>query len=176
MHRVAQDGRRTCITVKHLHVTPLHIHTTTHSHELHFTPNVGDNYTSHPISVLHTTCYYDVTHTRAMSVTPVECLVRGKGSIHRSQKVIQGDDCRPRWRSRPRSPLLNPIRRSSESRGLCCHSCFRPRTCVRGRTNIPKHFGALNQGFPFSLLQCRQERTRWGGGGGSLRECACCLQ
>ena len=76
--------------------------------------------------------------------------------------MIQGDDCRPRRRSRPRSPLLNPIRRSSESRGLCCRSCFGPRTCVRGRTNIQKRFGALNQGFPFSLLQCRQGRTRMG--------------
>ena len=39
------------------------------------------------------------------------------------------------------------------------------RVSDRGRvaeviTNIPKRFGALNQGFPFSPLQCRQGRTR----------------
>ena len=42
-----------------------------------------------------------------------ECLVRGNGIIHRAQKVIQGDDCRPRRRSRLRSPPLAPIRNSS---------------------------------------------------------------
>ena len=57
-------------------------------------------------------------------------------------------------------PWLAPIRNSCELRGLCCRSCFGPRTCGRGITNIPKRFGALNQGFPFSHLQCRQGRTR----------------
>ena len=57
-------------------------------------------------------------------------------------------------------PGLAPIRNSCELRGLCCRSCFGPRTCGRGITNIPKRFGALNQGFPFSPLQCRQGRTR----------------
>ena len=57
-------------------------------------------------------------------------------------------------------PWLAPIRNSCELRGLCCRSCFGPRTCGRGITNIPKRFGALNQGFPFSPLQCRQGRTR----------------
>jgi len=32
----------------------------------------------------------------------------------------------------PRSLLSSPIRDSSESRGLCCLSCFGPRMCVRG--------------------------------------------
>ncbi len=57
-------------------------------------------------------------------------------------------------------PWLAPIRNSFESLGLCCRSCFGPRTCGRGITNIPKRFGALNQSFPFSPLQCRQGRTR----------------
>ena len=59
---------------------------------------------------------------------------------------------------------FSPIRNSSESRGLCCRSCFGPRTCGRGITNSSKRFGALNQGFPFSPLQCRQGRVRMGGG------------
>ena len=56
-------------------------------------------------------------------------------SSTRAQKAIQGDGCRPRRRSRPRSPPLAPFRNSSESRGLCCRSCFGPRTCGRGITN-----------------------------------------
>jgi len=63
-------------------------------------------------------------------------------------------------------PGLAPIRNSCELQGLCCRSCFRvgPRTCGRGITNIPKRLGAFNQGFPFSLLQCKQGgRTRMGG-------------
>ena len=60
-------------------------------------------------------------------------------------------------------PWLAPIRNSCELRGLCCRSCFGPRTCGRGITNSSKRFGALHQGFPFSLLQCRQCRTRMGG-------------
>jgi hypothetical protein len=39
----------------------------------------------------------------------------------------------------------------------------RGRVTDRGITNIPKHFGALNQGFPFPPLQCSQGRTRMGG-------------
>ena len=56
-----------------------------------------------------------------------------------------------------------PIRNSSELRGLCCRSCFEPRTCGKSIAISSKRFGALNQGFPFSLLQCRQGRTRMGG-------------
>jgi hypothetical protein len=70
---------------------------------------------------------------------------------------------------------LSPILNSSESRGLCCRSCFGPRTCGRGITNILKRFGALTQGFPFSPLQCRQGRTRMGGWV-ALRECVRCMQ
>ena len=72
-------------------------------------------------------------------------------------------------------PWLAPIRNSCELRGLCCRSCFGPRTCGRGITTIPKRFGALNQGFPFSPLQCRQGRTRMGGWV-VLRQCALCMQ
>ncbi len=60
-------------------------------------------------------------------------------------------------------PWLAPIRNSSELRGLCCRSCFGPRMCGRSIAISSKRFGALNQGFPFSLLQCRQGRTRMGG-------------
>ncbi len=60
-------------------------------------------------------------------------------------------------------PLLAPIRNSCELRGLCCRSCFRPRTRGRSITISSKRFGDLHQGFPFSLVQCRQGRTRMGG-------------
>ena len=52
-------------------------------------------------------------------------------------------------------PGFAPIRNSSELRGLCCRSCFGPRTCGRSITNSSKRVGALNQGFPFSPIQCR---------------------
>jgi len=38
-----------------------------------------------------------------------------------------------------------------------------------------KRFEDLNQGCPFSLLQCRQGRTQMGGWV-VLRECVCCMQ
>ena len=52
-----------------------------------------------------------------------------------------------------------------------CSFALPARTCDRGITNIPKRFRALNQGFPFSLLQCRQGRTRMGGAGGLYGMC-----
>jgi len=61
-------------------------------------------------------------------------------------------------------PGLAPIRNSCELRVLCCRSYFGPRTCVRGITIFIEVCGALNQGFPFSPLQCRQDRARMGGG------------
>jgi len=95
----------------------------------------------------------------------LECLFRSNVIIHRARKTIQEDDCRLRRRSWLRFPWLSPIRNSFEElRGLCRRSCFGPRTCVRGITNSSKHVGALNQGFPFSPLQCRHCRTRRGGG------------
>jgi len=72
-------------------------------------------------------------------------------------------------------PWLAPIWNSSESRGLCCRSCFGPRTCGRSITISSKLFGALNQGFPFSLLQCRQGRTRMVGWE-AQRKCVSCMQ
>ena len=86
--------------------------------------------------------------------------VGGNGIIHSAHKAIQGDDCRPRRSSRLRFPWLTPIRNSFELRCLYrLRSYFGPRTCGRGITNSSKHRGALNQGFPFSLLQCRQDRA-----------------
>jgi len=38
-------------------------------------------------------------------------------------------------------PGLAPIRNSSELRGLCCRSCFGPRTCGRSITNSSKRAG-----------------------------------
>ena len=93
--------------------------------------------------------------------------VGGNGIIHSAHKAIQGDDCRPRRSSRLRFPWLTPIRNSFELRCLYrLRSYFGPRTCGRGITNSSKHFGALNQGFPFSFLQCRQGNM----GGEGLRD------
>jgi len=72
-------------------------------------------------------------------------------------------------------PGLAPIRNSCELRGLCCRSYFGPRTCGRGITSSSKRFGALNQGFPSSPLQCRQGRTRMGGWV-TQRKCVRCMQ
>ena len=60
-------------------------------------------------------------------------------------------------------PWLAPIWNSCELRGLCCRSCFGPRTCGRGITNIQKCFGVLNQGFPFSLYNADRTGLGWGG-------------
>jgi hypothetical protein len=40
---------------------------------------------------------------------------------------------------------------------------FRTEDVWQRYNQLPKRFGALNQGFPFSPLQCRQGRTRMGG-------------
>ena len=44
----------------------------------------------------------------------LEILIRGNVIIRRDQKAIQADDCRPRWRSSSRFPLLTPTRVSFE--------------------------------------------------------------
>jgi hypothetical protein len=50
-----------------------------------------------------------------------------------------------------KKPILFKVTEPSSvtvpSRGLCCRSCFGPRTCGRGITYIPKRFGALDQGL-----------------------------
>ena len=95
----------------------------------------------------------------------LEWVVRGYVGIHRAQKAIQVDGCRPRRMSLRRFPRLFPIRNPCELRGLYRRSYFGPRTCGGGITNVIEVSGALNQGFPFSPLQCRHCRTRRGGGG-----------
>jgi hypothetical protein len=52
--------------------------------------------------------------------------------IHRAHKLIQGDDCQPRWRSWLRFPWLSPIQNSFKLRGLYRCSYFGPRTCGGG--------------------------------------------
>ena len=81
--------------------------------------------------------------------------VGGNGIIHSAHKAIQGDDCRPRRSSRLRFPWLTPIRNSFELRGLHRRPYFGPRTCGGGITNVIEVGGALNQGFPISLLYWR---------------------
>ena len=95
--------------------------------------------------------------------------VRGNVSIYRAQKTIQGDDCRPRWRSRPRSPPLAPIRNFGSplsgpeplrvtgplpSLVLRTEDMWqRYNQCTEYRIqNVIEVSGALNQGFPFSPL------------------------
>ena len=48
---------------------------------------------------------------------------------------------------------------------------FRTEDVWQRYNQLPKRFGALNQGFPFSPLQCRQGRARMGG-----RGCKCTLR
>jgi hypothetical protein len=99
-----------------------------------------------------------------------ECSVRGNVIIYRAQKAIQGDGCRPRRRSRPRSPPLAPIRNSSESRGLCCRSCFGPRTCGRGITNSSKRRSSQS-GFPLLAPTMQAGQDSDGRVGGSEEMC-----
>ena len=65
---------------------------------------------------------------------------------------------------------LSPIWDSFESRGLCCRSCFGPRTCGRGATNSSKRQGSQS-GFPLltPTMQARQDLD--GGVGGSEEMC-----
>jgi hypothetical protein len=93
-----------------------------------------------------------------------ECLVRGNVLIYRAQKEIQGDGCRPRPRSRPRSPLLDPIRNSSESRGLSCRSCFGPRACDRRVTNSSKLPEFSIRVSPYHPYNADRVGLGWGGG------------
>ena len=51
---------------------------------------------------------------------------------------------------------LTPIRNSFKLRGIYSRSYFGPRTCGGDITNVIEVGGVLNQGFPFSLLCCRQ--------------------
>jgi len=62
----------------------------------------------------------------------------------------------------PISPILNSL----ESRGLCCRSCFGPRTCVRGITNSSKRQGS-ESGFP--LLTPTMQAGQDSDGGGWIR-------
>ena len=69
--------------------------------------------------------------------------------------------------------LLPPVHSFTsvfESRGLCCRSCFGPRTCGRGATNSSKRQGSQS-GFPLltPTMQARQDLD--GGVGGSEEMC-----
>ena len=84
-------------------------------------------------------------------------------------------------------PGLAPIRNSCKLRGLCCRSCFGPRTCGRGITNIPKRFGLsirVSPSHPYYAgraglgwmreRQCRQGRTRMDEGA-AIAACSGCV-
>jgi hypothetical protein len=89
----------------------------------------------------------------AVTFWTLEWVVRGYVGIHRAQKAIQVDGCRPRQMSLRRFPQLFPIRNPYELRGLYCRSYFGPRTCGGGITNVIEVGGALNPGFPFSPIE-----------------------
>jgi hypothetical protein len=100
-------------------------------------------------------CYECTETMRIEQMDPVwtlEWVFRGYVGIHRAQKAIQVDGCRPRRVSWLRFPWLSPLRNPCELRGLYRRSYFGPRTCGGGITNVIEVSGALNQGFPFSPL------------------------
>ena len=70
-------------------------------------------------------------------------------------------------------PWIAPIRNSSELRGLCCLSCFGPRTCGRSVTNSSKRQG-FQSGFP--LLTPTMQAGQDSDGGVGVSEKMCMLQ
>ena len=72
-------------------------------------------------------------------------------------------------------PWLGAIQNSSKLRGLCCRSCFGPRMCDRGITNIQKTFRGSQSRFPLltPTMQAGQDSDWWWV---SLRECVRCVQ
>ena len=82
----------------------------------------------------------------AVTFWTLEWVVRGYVGIHRAQKAIQVDGCRPRQMSLRRFPQLFPIRNPYELRGLYRRSYFGPRTCGGGITNVIEVGGTLNPG------------------------------
>ena len=76
----------------------------------------------------------------------VICL-RCNSVIHRTRKVIQGDDNGHVGRPRQVSPAPPCPELFCELRGLCRHSYFRPRTCGRSEKPRSSKWRGLNQGF-----------------------------
>ena len=90
----------------------------------------------HVISYLQLSFHRVSIHTPTSRFIPFvtsscEGLVRGNVIIYMAQKAIQGDDCRPRWRSWPRFPLARSYPRQSVSsypdvisyQNLSFHTC-----------------------------------------------------
>jgi len=78
---------------------------------------------------------------------------------------VEPADCRPRRRSWPGSPRARSYPELFRVTGPLLSLVFRTEDVWQRYNQLPKRFGALNQGFPFSPLKCRQGRTRMGGGG-----------
>jgi len=111
---------------------------------------------------------------RLCDFVSVEFVVRGNVIVYRAQKAIQGEDCRPRQRSWPRFPLARSYPELFRVTGPLLSLVLQTED-VWQRYNQYTEVCALNQGFPFSPLQCRQCRTRmWGWE--AQRKCVCCMQ
>jgi len=82
--------------------------------------------------------------------------------------AIQGDDCRPRRRSWPRSPLARSYPELLRVSGPLLSLVLQTEDVWQRYNQYTEVCGALNQGFPFSPPKCRQGRTRMGGGGVGL--------
>ena len=71
--------------------------------------DIGDNqYSSNNLSYCPINRFLE-----SISNLTLEWQLRGNVIIRKSQRVIQSGDCRPRWRSSSRLPLLAPTRDSS---------------------------------------------------------------
>ena len=67
------------------------------------------------------------------------------------------------YTSKPRSPLARSYPELFRVTGPLLSIGFRTEDVWQRYNQLPKRFGALNQGVPFSPLQCRQGRTRMEG-------------
>ena len=86
------------------------------------------------------------------------CGFRGNVIVYRAHKTIQVEECLPRRRSWSRFPLTRSYPEPLRVTG--------PLSLVLQAEDVWQRYnqyievcGALNQGFPFSPLQCRQGRT-----------------
>ena len=71
-------------------------------------------------------------------------------------------------------PWLGAIQNSSKLRGLCCRSCFGPRMCDRGITNIQKTFRGSQSRFP--LLTPTMQAGQDSDGGVGVLEGMCAMR
>ena len=88
------------------------------------------------------------------------CGFRGNVIVYRAHNAIQVEDCRPRRRSWSRFPLTRSCPELFRGTGPLLSLVLRTEDVWQRYNQYVEVCGTLNQGFPFSPLQCRQGRTR----------------